>query len=340
MQDHTLSFGVSLEQSSLPKRLFEQFIEASREFQSNPRQFIISIIKGDGLGSRRRKQFLQYGLAISLLVYSTFFLATLIFWTVGHSGQPGDKDKGPMSVRLLFPSFTPPQQEAEVHKGDKDIDSGGGGGGGNYSNTPATGGQPPEFALDPPPMVPTTRPTLSPPSLPMLEQLRGDPAQNLKRDDLAPTGLPGSDLGPPSDGPGSERGIGTGEDGGVGAGKRRGLGPGNDGGKGSNDFQIGQHRPNPDGNEAVDSKPVALNRPRPNYTEEARKDKVQGSVRARVLVGSDGIVKQVKIAGAGLPDGLNEEAIQAAKQMRFQPAMKNGEKVAYWVTVEIEFNLR
>jgi TonB family protein len=59
-----------------------------------------------------------------------------------------------------------------------------------------------------------------------------------------------------------------------------------------------------------------------------------------VLVGADGTVKQVKISGGGLPDGLNEEAIQAAKQMRFQPAMKNGEKVAYWVTIEIEFNLR
>src|SRR5437868_257266 len=114
MQDHTLSFGVSLEQSSLPKRLFEQFIEASREFRSNPRQYIISIIKGDGLGSRRRKQFLQYGLAISLLVYSTFFLATLIFWTVGHRGQPGDKDKVPMFVRIVLPSFIPPSQEVEI----------------------------------------------------------------------------------------------------------------------------------------------------------------------------------------------------------------------------------
>jgi TonB family protein len=174
----------------------------------------------------------------------------------------------------------------------------------------------------------------------MLEQLLGDPAQNLKRDELAPTGLPGSVIGPPSDGPGKSKGIGDGEDGGVGAGKRRGFGPGEDGGQNGGKYEIGQRRLNTDANEAVDTKPVALNKPRPNYTEEARKNKVQGSVHARVLVGADGTVKQVKILGVGLPNGLSEEAIQAAKQMRFQPAMKNGERVAYWVTVEIEFNLR
>lgn len=340
MQEQNLFFGVSLEQSSLPKRLFEQFIEASREFQNNPRQFITTLLKGDGIGNRRRKQFLQYGLAISLLVYSTFFLATLFFATIAHrDGQTG-KEKGAAFTITHLHSFPSYQQEVEVRKGDKDVENNGGGGGGDESSLPASKGERPEFALDPTPMAPTTRPTMSPPSLPMLEQLLGDPAQNLKRDDLAPTGLPNGVMGPPSDGPGTGGGIGTGKDGGVGPGKERGFGPGERGGQGGNDFEIGQRRVNPDANQAVDSRPIALNRPRPNYTEEARKAKVQGAVRARVLVGTDGAVKQVKILGAGLPGGLNEEAIQAAKQMRFQAAMKNGEKVAFWVIVEIEFNLR
>ena len=43
----------------------------------------------------------------------------------------------------------------------------------------------------------------------------------------------------------------------------------------------------------------------------------------------------------GLPDGLNEQAVRAAYQMRFAPAMKNGRPVSYWLSnVEIEFNLR
>jgi TonB family protein len=339
MQDQRLFLGVSLEQSSLARRLFEQFSEASREFHNDPRQFITSLIKGEGLGGRRRKQFLQYGLSISLLVYSTFFLANLIFWTIAHQGEPEAKDAGSAVVHLVNP-WLPNKPEVAVRKGDKDIDDGGGGGGGNQARTPASQGQLPEWALDPTPLAPTTRPTMQPPALPMIEQLRGDPSQNLKRDDLAPTGLPDGVLGPPSDGPGINKGIGTGDRGGAGPGRERGAGPGEDGGEKGGRFKIGEHRPNPDTNQAVDSRPIALNKPRPNYTEEARKAKVQGAVRARVLVGADGAVKQVRILGAGLPGGLNEEAIQAAKQMRFQAAMRNGEKVAYWVTVEIEFNLR
>ena len=67
---------------------------------------------------------------------------------------------------------------------------------------------------------------------------------------------------------------------------------------------------------------------------------MQGVIRVRVLVGADGLVKQVKIIGAGLTDGLNEEAIRAATQIRFQPATRSGQAVAHWVTIEIEFNIR
>ena len=90
---------------------------------------------------------------------------------------------------------------------------------------------------------------------------------------------------------------------------------------------------------SVDIKPIPLNQPRPNYTEEARKNKIQGKVFARLLIGADGSVKQVRIT-RGLADGLNEEAIRAAYQIRFRPAMKGGQPVAFWQLIEIEFNLR
>jgi TonB family protein len=90
--------------------------------------------------------------------------------------------------------------------------------------------------------------------------------------------------------------------------------------------------------EVVDSKPVLMDSVFPNYTEEARKNRIEGSVRASVLVGADGKVKRVRII-SGLPDGLNEEAILACNQMQFKPAMKNGLAVTYWQKVEIEFNL-
>jgi TonB family protein len=163
---------------------------------------------------------------------------------------------------------------------------------------------------------------------------------NLRRDDPIPTGVPEGVIAPPSDGPGINKGIGTGEDGGVGSGKRVGYGPGEDGGTGGNRYARGGKLSDSEAAQSVDTRPVPLNRPRPNYTEEARKNKVQGVVRARILVGADGSVKQVRVVGIGLSDGLNEEAIRAAYQMRFRPAIKNGLPVAFWISLEIEFNLR
>lgn len=112
----------------------------------------------------------------------------------------------------------------------------------------------------------------------------------------------------------------------------KGEGPGNG-------FNTGGGKPNPNvPATSVDQKPVALNFPRPNYTEEARHNNVEGIVRMKVRVGADGIVKQVNVV-RGLPGGLNEEAIRCAYQMRFKPAMKDGQPVSYWVGVDVEFNL-
>jgi TonB family protein len=89
---------------------------------------------------------------------------------------------------------------------------------------------------------------------------------------------------------------------------------------------------------SVDQKPVPLNNPMPRYTDAARHNKTQGTVRVRVLIGADGSVKQVRMV-RGLPDGLEEEAIRAAYKLRFRPAMKDGKPVAFWQAVDIEFHL-
>jgi TonB family protein len=90
---------------------------------------------------------------------------------------------------------------------------------------------------------------------------------------------------------------------------------------------------------SVDTRPIALNNPMPNYTEIARKHGVQGTVRVRVLVGGDGFVKRVVVL-SGLPDGLSEEAMRAAYRIKFRPATKGGVPVAFWQLVDIDFNLR
>ena len=212
-------------------------------------------------------------------------------------------------------------------------------GGGNKELTPPSQGVPPPFSPDAAIIAPTTRPTLNPPALPVLERLLGDQSQNIKRDEFMPTGLPDGVPGPPSDGPGTNDGIGSGNQGGVGPGTGPGFGPGRYGDQGDDEYNGRGGRTGRDATAAVDTKPVALNAPRPNYTEEARQHKVQGVVRARVLIGGDGLIKQVRIS-RGLPDGLNEEAIRAARQMRFKPAMKDGQAVSFWTTLDVEFNLR
>jgi TonB family protein len=90
---------------------------------------------------------------------------------------------------------------------------------------------------------------------------------------------------------------------------------------------------------AVDTRPVLLNNPQPSYTIKARTEGIEGTVRARVLIGSDGRVKRVRIL-TGLRDGLSYEAMDAAYRMIFKPATKNGQPVAYWRAVEIQFRLR
>ncbi|HST20976.1 MAG TPA: energy transducer TonB [Blastocatellia bacterium] len=92
-------------------------------------------------------------------------------------------------------------------------------------------------------------------------------------------------------------------------------------------------------NPAVDSKPVTLSYARPLYTEEARKNKVKGNVRVHILVGADGEVKDAVII-AGLPDGLDEEALAAAYKMKFKPAMKDGKPVDFWLRIDVGFHLQ
>jgi len=146
-----------------------------------------------------------------------------------------------------------------------------------------------------------------------------------------PMGDPKGVPGPPSPGALGGGGIGSGNGGGIGIGSGTGAGPGDGYNRGGGDRNAVAT--------AVDQRPVPLNTPQPRYTEEARKNKIQGVVIARVLVGADGSVKQVRIL-RGLPDGLDELAIQAAYQYRFRPAMKGGQPVAFWQAVSIEFNLK
>jgi TonB family protein len=89
---------------------------------------------------------------------------------------------------------------------------------------------------------------------------------------------------------------------------------------------------------AVTRKPFVINKPEPRYTEEARKNQITGTVVLRAVFTSSGAVTKIA-AVSKLPDGLTDQAIGAAKQIRFIPAVKDGRFVSMWIELQYNFNL-
>jgi len=88
----------------------------------------------------------------------------------------------------------------------------------------------------------------------------------------------------------------------------------------------------------VDQKARVLSKPEPSYTEVARKNQITGVVVLRAVFSSSGEVTNIH-AVSGLPDGLTERAMTAAKQIKFVPATKDGRPVSMWMELQYNFNL-
>jgi TonB family protein len=88
----------------------------------------------------------------------------------------------------------------------------------------------------------------------------------------------------------------------------------------------------------VTTKARIISRPEPQYTERAREKGVQGTVILRAIFGADGRIRIVRIVKA-LPRGLTLQAIRAAQQIKFIPAMKDGQPVSQYIQIEYNFNL-
>lgn len=81
-----------------------------------------------------------------------------------------------------------------------------------------------------------------------------------------------------------------------------------------------------------------FSKPEPSYTEEARQAQTTGTVVLRAIFNANGEVTNIR-ALSGLPHGLTEQAILAAQQIRFIPAIKDGKFVAMFIQLEYNFNL-
>ena len=76
----------------------------------------------------------------------------------------------------------------------------------------------------------------------------------------------------------------------------------------------------------------------PDYSEPARRAKIQGTVLLRVEIGKDGQVGDMRVdQGIGL--GLDEKAMEAVRRWKFRPGMRNGRAVATIAVVEVHFRL-
>jgi TonB family protein len=84
--------------------------------------------------------------------------------------------------------------------------------------------------------------------------------------------------------------------------------------------------------------PRAIYAPEPEFSEEARKTKYQGTVVLWLIVGADGRTREVRILQS-LGMGLDEKAIEALRHWRFEPRRKDGIPVAVQVNVEVNFRL-
>src|SRR5713101_5920108 len=207
--------------------------------------------------------------------------------------------------------------------------AGGGGGGGDRDKFQAPKGKLPKQSMEqitPPAMV-VRNPN---PKLAVEPTVVVPPQIKLAMVTLPNLGDPMSHLpsGPPSNGTGYGGGIGSGSGGGVGSGEGPGVGPGRGGGIGGGVFRVG----------GGVSAPRALYSPDPEYSEEARKAKYQGTCVLWLIVGPDGRPRDIRIARS-LGLGLDEKAIEAVKRWMFEPALKDGRPVAVQINVEVSFRL-
>ena len=122
--------------------------------------------------------------------------------------------------------------------------------------------------------------------------------------------------------------LGNGTGTGIGSGNGSGIGPGSGGNTGGGVMHIG----------GGVSKPVVLYQVEPEFSEEARKAKFSGNVEVYLWVDTDGKPSHIRVVrGVGM--GLDEKAVEAVRQYRFKPAMKDGKPVQVDLYVDVNFQI-
>lgn len=88
----------------------------------------------------------------------------------------------------------------------------------------------------------------------------------------------------------------------------------------------------------VNTRARVLRKPEPQYTESARQAQMTGTVALQAVFAADGSVKHILVI-EGLPYGLTESSVKAARQIQFTPATFEGRPVSTFIQLEYNFNL-
>ena len=267
---------------------------------------------GEGYGVYRTRPS-AFIFSFALNAVAVFLLVWSGHWVVEHREQIRQRVVG--IVTDISPYTLPPSAK----------ESGGGGGGGDRDKLAASRGALPK----------QSREQITPPAVVVRNEdpkLAVDPSVVAPQIQLAITGQLGDPLskilGPLSNGTGSGGGIGSGSGGGVGSGRGPCVGPGYGGGIGGGVYRVG----------GGVSAPRAVFAPDPEYSDEARKAKYQGTVVLYMIVGPDGRARDIRVMrSVGM--GLDEKAIEAVRTWKFDPARRDGQAVAVQINVEVSFRL-
>jgi TonB family protein len=275
------------------------------------RHDVLPTLFGDGYGLyevRKGSFVVSFGL-------NTVIVALLIWlgsWTASH--VPEIKQVVGQAVDISPYVMSPANKAA-----------GGGGGGGSHDLLQASKGNLPKLSksqITPPMVLPPENPKLAVPATVVVPPEIKMPTGGQMGDPLSKV------LGPLSNGTGLGGGIGSGTGGGVGSGSGPGVGPGHGGGIGGGAYRVGG------GVRA----PRVVYKVEPEFSDEARKNKFQGTVLLRVIVGVDGKPHEVTVQRS-LGMGLDEKAVEAARLWRFDPGTKDGQPVPVEVLLEVNFHL-
>lgn len=285
----------------------------------------------------KQRNMLLLGAAAFMLVLSIGAWGVSLFQKALDVGAIGSEG----SLAYLIEDVPMPVEE-EPQKKDKE-DAGGGGGGGKEQPDPVNQGDLPDQTKNPlrPPDPNTHRSDnfelkMPPPST----------EGNMKFEKkYGQWGDPNSVLGKLSSGPGSGGGMGTGVGTGAGSGYGTGTGSGSGSGYGSGDGD-GNGSGSGSGNGGAPPPAVAkvttpyriISKPRPGYTDAARANQVTGSVLLKVTLLASGQVGSI-VPVRRLPDGLTEQAIAAARQIKFEPKKVNGVPQSITVTIDYGFTI-